>query len=129
MRTAPFVLTLVLACSSTGPDQSAVWGSNDAALTITESDATLRILASGGCYGSYGVIDHLVPSGSSSASGTYGQLTGVAPGHVDYPAQYTITVVGGEMTLSIGIPALQQTLGPFQLRQGVVRSWPACMYP
>lgn len=130
MRAISFVFVVgLVGCSSTAPDQSGVWGSNDAGLTIAESGATLQILASGGCYGSYGVIDHLVPSGSSSASGTYVQLTGVAPGHVDYPAQYTVTVVGREMTVSLVVPATQQTLGPFRLTQGVVRSWPACAYP
>lgn len=130
MRTASLVFALALgACTSTAPDQSSVWGSNDAGLTIAESGATLQILASGGCYGSYGVIDHLVPSGSSSLSGTYTQLTGVAPGHVEYAAEYAVTVVGREMTVSIGVAALQQILGPFKLTQGVARTWPACAYP
>ena len=37
MRTTSVVFAIILvACSSTAPDQSAVWGSNDAGLTIAE---------------------------------------------------------------------------------------------
>jgi hypothetical protein len=120
---------LVIACESTAPDLAGVWGSSQASLTIEESSATLRILASGGCYGSYGEIDQAIPSGAFSLAGTYIQLTGVAPGSVRYPAQFAGTVAGRHMTLSVTIPALQQTLGPFNLTSGVAMTWPACLYP
>ena len=127
---ATFVLTLSNAgCASTGPDQRAEWGSSQVSLTIAESTTTLQILASGGCDGSYGEIDQPISSGTFSVTGTYTQLTGVYPGSVQYPAQYSGAIAGRHMTLTISVPALQQTLGPFSLTQGVAKTWPACLYP
>jgi hypothetical protein len=37
--------------------------------------------------------------------------------------------VGNAMTLSISVPGLQQTIGPFQLTAGVPSAWSACLYP
>ncbi len=125
---AAFTLSLT-GCGSTGPGSSQVWGSDQAGLAVSETGATIQILASGGCYGSYGEIDHPIPSGSFSLSGTYTQLTGVAPGHMQYAAQYAGSVSGGHMTLTITLPTLQQVAGPFNLTQGVSRVWPACMFP
>ena len=127
-RSAISLLTLSLACASTGPDQL-VWGSDQVSLAIAESSATLKILASGGCYGSFGEIAQPIPSGSFSLTGTYTQLTGVYPGSVQYTAQYVGAVAGRHMTLTISIPSLQQTLGPFSLTQGVAKTWTACLYP
>ena len=127
--TATCMLTLSIgACGSTGPNQLG-WGSNEVSLTIAESSATLQILASGGCYGSYGEIDRAIPQGSFTLMGTYTQLTGVYPGSIQYTAQYVGAVAGRHMTLTINIPDLQQTLGPFSLTYGVVKTWPACLYP
>jgi hypothetical protein len=119
----------IAACSSTEPDRSTAWGSDQASLTIAAGSATLQVVASGGCYGSYGEITQPVLSSSFTLSGTYTQLMGVFPGFVQYPAEFSGTILRGRMTLSLTIPALQQTLGPFQLTQGVVKSWPACLYP
>jgi hypothetical protein len=127
---ATFVLTLSsAACASTGPDQGAVWGSSQVSLTTTEATATLEILASGGCYGSYGEIFQPIRSLTFSLTGTYTQLTGVYPGSVQYPAQYDGAIAGRHMTLTISVPALHQTLGPFSLTHGVAQAWPACLYP
>jgi hypothetical protein len=125
-----FLLAPMMAsCASTGPDHSSSWGSTEASLTVAASTATVQILASGGCYGSYGEIDQPFPSGPFTLSGTYTQLMGAYPGSVQYPAQYTGTVSGSHMTLSITISALQQTIGPFSLTQGVATTWQPCMYP
>ena len=129
---ASLVLSLTsVACSPTAPDQPA-WGSDQASLTIDQNKATLQIVASGGCYGSYGEIergngDRL--SGSFALSGTYTELTGVYPGSRQYAAEYTGTVAGNQMTLSVNVPALQRVLGPFSLTAGVEKTWPACRYP
>jgi len=120
---------LAAACSSTGPDQSGVWGSDQASLRISATGATLNILASGGCYGSYGEISQPILSTSFTLSGSFTQLMGVYPGHADYPAQFTGGLSRGILTLSVRIPALQQTLGPYALMPGVTTSWPACLYP
>ena len=116
------------ACAPTTPDRPATWGSDQASLSIAENKATVQILASGGCYGAYGDIDH-VPSGSFALSGTYTQLMGAYPGSIQYTAEYTATVVGNVMTLSITVPELQQTIGPFGLTAGVTSAWSACRYP
>ena len=124
------VLTLAMAaCVSTAPDQPSVWSSNEASLSVAQNHTTVQILASGGCYGSYGTIEQPIPSGSFSLSGTYTQLTGVYPGSVQYPAQFSGAVSGPFLTLSINVPALQRTLGPYSLRFGVTKSWSACLYP
>jgi hypothetical protein len=122
-------LAAVWACSSNSPDQAGVWGSDQATLTMADTGATLRILASGGCYGSYGEFGRRLPAGAFSIAGTYTQLIGAYPGKVQYPAQFAGTFSGARISLSVTVPDLQQTFGPYQLAQGVTQQWPACAYP
>lgn len=96
---------------------------------MADNGATVQVLASGGCYGSYGAIDHPIPAGAFTLSGTFTQLMGAFPGFVRYPAEYTGTVTGSTMTLTINVPTEPLTLGPFQLTAGVTTSWSACLYP
>jgi hypothetical protein len=119
-----------VACSPAAPDQTRQWGSDRASLTIDQNNATLHILASGGCYGTYGEFeDGGKLSGTFALSGAYTELTGVFPGKRQYPAEFTGTVAKNQMTLSVSVPALQRTLGPFSLTAGVEMTWPACAYP
>jgi hypothetical protein len=111
------------------PDQPGVWGSDQASLTIADSTASVHILASGGCYGSYGEIRQRIPVGAFALSGTYTQLIGAYPGTVQYAAQYSGTVVGQQMSLTITVAALQRAFGPYTLGSGVIERWPACAYP
>jgi hypothetical protein len=110
-----------------------VWGSSQASLTIRESGATLKIFALAvppdGCYGSYGDVLQGIPNGSFSLSGIFTQLTGVYPGKIEYPAQFTGVVEGTTMSISISVPSLTQTLGPFVLTSGVTNTWGPCLYP
>ena len=133
MRLRQAIIALVVlgtaACGSTSPDQPDAWGSDRASLTIAGGTATLRILASGGCYGSYGEIDHPIPNGAFALAGTYTQLIGAYPGKLEYPAQFSGSVADDRMTLTVTVPALQQAFGPFTLAHGVTPVWPACMYP
>ena len=133
MRFALVVPTLLAlmgsACGSTAPDRLATWGSDQASLSLAENKATIQILASGGCYGSYGSIDHAVLSAAFTLPGTYTQLIGAYPGSIQYAAEYTGTIAGNVMTLSISVPALQETIGPFHLTAGVTSAWSACLYP
>ena len=133
LQTAPIKLALVVALMNTGcftdPGPSADWGSDQASLQMTESGANIQFLAPGGCYGSFGVVDHPIPAGTFTLTGTFTQLMGVFPGYVQYPAEYTGTVTGGTMMLSVNVPAGASTLGPFQLTAGVTKSWSACLYP
>lgn len=116
-------------CASTAPDEGSVWGSDQASLTISGDGATLQILASGGCFGSYGAIAQPIPGGTFNVSGTYTQLMGVYPGKAEYPAQFSGVVSGRQMTITATVPALQQSFGPFRLTQGDRRNWAACLYP
>jgi hypothetical protein len=104
------------------------WGSGAASLSVTASGATIRIRA-GECYGSYGVVGAPVPAGSFSLSGTFTQLMGAYPGKIDYAAQFTGATQGQTMTLTITVPALERTVGPFSLVHGVTTTWPQCLYP
>lgn len=116
------------ACSSTAPDEPGSWGSDQVALTITNGVTTLEILA-GGCYGSYGELDQPIPSGTFLVSGRYTQLTGVFPGKVVYSATYSGVRTDRQMTITIVVPALQTSFGPFLLTRGVDNRWGACRYP
>ncbi len=117
------------ACSATAPRQPQVWGSDQANLNITNANATLLIQASGGCYGSYGNFDGPLPSGTFSVAGTYTQLIGAYPGAVQHAAQFSGTVQGHELSITVTVPDAQQTIGPFTLARGVDTVWPACNYP
>ena len=126
---ASLVCTLMSsACAPTTPESPTSWGSDQASLSIADNKATVQILASDGCYGAYGDLDQ-VPDGTFALSGTYTQLMGAYPGSIQYTAEYTGTIVGNVMTLSISVPALQQTIGPFRLTAGVTSTWSACLYP
>jgi hypothetical protein len=106
-----------------------MWGSDQANLTIAGTSATLVILASGGCYGSYGEFAQALPSGAFSIPGTYTQLIGAYPGKVQYTAQFSGTVTHKQIALTVTVPALQRAFGPFALARGVTEEWPACLYP
>jgi hypothetical protein len=120
---------IVVAPRSDGFLQPGVWGSEKASLTITKPGATLDILASGGCFGSYGEMTQPIPNGLFSIAGTYTQLMGAYPGKVQYTAHYSGVVEGNRMSLTITVPALQQAFGPFKLTDGVNNAWSPCLYP
>jgi hypothetical protein len=130
VRTLLTVLLLGAAgCSATAPNQADTWGSDQASLTVSSTTATLLLVASGGCYGSYGNLDRPPPSGSFSILGSYTQLIGAYPGKLTYAARFTGAVDGRQISLSVTVPTLHLTLGPFALTQGVTAMWPACAYP
>ena len=135
IQTTPIGLAAVLvsalfstACS-TDPAQATDWGSDQVSLQMTGSEARVEFLASGGCYGSFGVIDHPIPAGTFTLSGTFTQLMGAFPGFVQYPAEFTGTLAGNRLTISVNVPTQSLTLGPYQLAAGVTQSWSACLYP
>jgi len=105
------------------------WGSGLASLATTNSGATLQILASGGCYGSYGNIGAPIPRGPFALAGTYTQLIGAYPGMIQYDASFSGSVAGNQMTITVVVPALQESFGPFDLTYGVQTSWQPCLYP
>lgn len=113
--------------------QPGVWGSENAGLTVTKGSAALDILSStlpeGGCFGSYGEMTQPIPNGAFSIAGTYTQLIGAYPGKIQYAAQYSGLVAGNTLSITITVPALEQTFGPFRLTHGVNNAWSPCMYP
>ena len=124
----PFVL-LCVACGAIEPVPPTTWGSDQASLVIVGNKATVQVLASGGCYGSWGEINEAIPSGAFTLSGTYTQLTGVYPGRVQHAAVYSGSLAGNTMLLTIVVPTQQWTIGPFHLTAGVASSWSPCLYP
>jgi hypothetical protein len=108
---------------------STAWGSDAADLAVRADGSTLRLLASGGCVGSY--VDAAVPITSLSFDlpGTFTQLTGVFPGRVTHTAQITRTLRGTLMRLTVAVPSLSRVIGPLDLTRGVSHNWPNCQYP
>jgi hypothetical protein len=134
MRSTSFLNLLLALCAagcSTQPNGSlkGVWASDQVSLTVTDSGANLQLLASGGCFGSYGQIPEAISEGQFSTTGTYTQLIGAYPGKVDYPAQYSGRVNGPDLVLTISVPTLPLTIGPVHLTAGRMRQWSACRYP
>jgi hypothetical protein len=127
-------LAAVAACSddSTGADRLARrgrWGSLQAILTTTDASALLEIDA-GGCIGSYGEIPQALPAGTFHLQGTHTQLMGVYPGMVVHPAEFSGTAVDDVVTVTITVPATQQTLGPFTVAYGLASTArERCLYP
>jgi hypothetical protein len=125
------LIGIPLACSNglpTSAVQRGMWGSDKASITIKDSGATLQILHDN-CYGAYGQIDQPIVTGRFDLSGTYTQLMGVYPGKMEYPAQYSGTVAGNQMSLTVTVAALQVTFGPFTLTYGMNNTWTPCFYP
>jgi hypothetical protein len=120
---------IVVPPRSNGFVQPGIWGSEKASLTITKDGATLEILASGGCSGSYGEMTQAITNGPFSIAGTFTQLMGAYPGKVVYAAQFLGVVEGNRMSIAIAVPALPQTFGPFPLMEGVNNVWSRCLYP
>jgi hypothetical protein len=127
---------LTLGCSDPPPTmvaeettQERTWVSDQASLTITADSATLRVLASGDCVGSYGQVGGPIPAHHFSLPGSYTQLIGAYPGRIDYAAHYEGQWDGNRLTLTVTVAALQQPVGPFHLTSGLKPAWPQCLYP
>jgi len=123
---------LGLGCATTDlsePLGGSVWGSDAADLAVEADGATLRLLASGGCVGSY--VDAAIPLTSLSFDlpGTFTQLTGAYPGRTTYPAQVAGTFRGDIMRVTVSVPSLSRVIGPLDLTRGVSHNWSACLYP
>lgn len=106
-----------------------VWGSDDANLVIAQDGATIQILSSGNCYGVYGEIRRSIPEGRFDLPGIHTQLIGAYPGMISYAAQYSGIVQGGRMSMTVFVPELGKTFGPFLLVSGIHHSWSRCLYP
>ena len=105
------------------------WGSSTASLVVSDTGANLKILAFGSCFGSYGAVSLPISTPLFDRPGSYTQLTGFYPGHVDYPAEFSGVVSGSQMSITVSVAALGQTFGPFSLTRGVGNAWTPCLYP
>lgn len=109
------------------------WGSAEASLSVGPAGAKLEILSlnlpTGACFGMTGEIGQKIPGGQFSLPGIFTQLIGAYPGRIDYAAQYSGVVAGNTMSLTVMIPALELTFGPYVLVRGVTNSWTPCLYP
>jgi hypothetical protein len=122
---------LVLACGdgSTSPGQPQVWGSDEANLSVQNSAWTLRIFNSGSCYGYFGDITQAVPAGQFDLSGTLTEFINIPPGQRRYAAQFAGTASGALLTITVTVPALQKSFGPYVLTRGVSSTKGQCFYP
>src|SRR4029079_6742345 len=102
--------------------------SSDARLEVAATGAVLQIRA-GNCYGSFGTIPSRMPSGEFTIDGMFTQLTGVAPGHTDYSATFTGNATDNRITITMNVPTLSNTIGPFTLTYGPSNALTACLYP
>ena len=135
MRAPSVVLSLTLgaalACSNPLPPESlrGTWVSDSASLTVTDTSATLLLLTSGGCFGSYGQVAQAIFSDRFTLPGTFIQLIGAYPGKLEYAAQFAGQVDGPNLRLTIDVPTLPLALGPLRLTSGVSPGWSPCEYP
>jgi len=112
-----------------GPLANSIWGSSVANLTVGPNTSTLRLLASGGCVGSWVNVVSPAVSASFDVAGTYTQLIGAYPGMLTYPARITGSARGTRLTLTVMVPALQLVIDELDLTRGVSHNWPNCLYP
>ncbi len=110
-----------------------IWGSAEASLAVGPAGAKLEILSlnlpTGACFGMTGEIGQKISGGQFSLPGIFTQLIGAYPGRIDYAAQYSGVVAGNTISLTVTIPALELTFGPYVLVRGVTNSWTPCLYP
>lgn len=127
-------LATVAACSDDSPAADPLakrgrWGSTQAILTTTDASALLEIDA-GGCIGSFGEIPQPIPAGTFRLQGTHTQLMGVYPGMVVHSAEFSGAAMDNVVTVTIAVPATQQTLGPFAVTYGLAASArERCLFP
>ena len=115
------VMLAAVACDTTAPDPVALggtWGGDHAALTITDSRASIEF----DCAHGELTVPIALTRGSFDVTGHYIQEHG-GPIRSDeiidrQPARYTGTVAGRTMTLRVSLAASAQDLGTFTLTQG-----------
>lgn len=127
-----FAVSCAVSCGGTdvgAPAPGSVWSSDDAALTVTGTGAELRLLAPGGCVGSYVNITGPFLSLAINSDATFTQLIGAYPGHVTYAAQVSGSFRDNMLRLTVTVPEASRVIGPLDLVRGVRHDWPNCLYP
>jgi hypothetical protein len=131
-RLAAAVFCLGLGCGSPVASEqigNSVWGSDAADLTVRPDSSTLRLLASGGCVGSYVEVGVPMSSPAFDLTGTFTQLIGAYPGRLTYAAHVTGTLTGDHLHVTVTVPSLTTVIGPFDLTRGASHNWMNCLYP
>ena len=113
-----FSLALAIGCSSpTAPSVLGSWGGTEASLTLARSGGALSYACGAGTIDS---TWRLTPGGEFTGSGQHFFGGGPMPvqGRPPHPARYTGLVDGDQLTLTVTLTDLIQTLGPFHLVRG-----------
>jgi hypothetical protein len=117
-RFAPCLVAVALACSDpTAPSPTGSWGGPEVSLALTEAGGALTYLCGAG------TIDpgwRVNGEGRFAGAGQHFFGGGPIPpeGRPPYQALYTGRFRGDRLDLSITLPELQQTLGPYALVRG-----------
>ena len=112
------LLPLALACSSpTAPDVLGSWGGTEASLVLTSSGGAISYACGSGTIDSGWTLSR---TGQFVASGQHFFGGGPVPpqGRPPHPARYMGQVQGDDLTLTVTLTDLNQTLGPFHLVRG-----------
>ena len=104
------------------------WGGTDANLLVREDGGTLQLFCA---FGSVDQPFRTDAMGRFHAAGTYTRQMGAVPpgGIPKYAGRYSGVVHGTTMTLTISVPELNQTLGPYSLTYGVKTDLLLCEVP
>jgi len=119
MRISTLVLLpMALACvSPTAPDALGTWGGQDASLVLTMSGGQVSYACGSGTIDSAWTLSR---AGQFVGSGQHFFGGGPVPpqGRSPHPARYIGQVQGDQLTLTVTLTDLSQTLGPFHLVRG-----------
>lgn len=113
-----FLLPLALGCSSpAAPDVLGSWGGMEASLVLTASGGTVSYACGAGTIDSAWALSQF---GQFSGTGLHFFGGGPVPpeGHPPHPARYSGVVKGDDLTLTVTLTDLNQSLGPFHLVRG-----------
>jgi hypothetical protein len=120
-RLAPCLMAAALACSdTTAPSPAGAWGGPEVSLLLSDTGGTLSYLCGAGTINGGWTVSR---GGEFAGVGQHFFGGGPIPpeGRPPHEALYTGRLQGDRLRLSIALPALQQTLGPYTL----VRDGPA----
>lgn len=110
------------------PVQQGIWGGTDASLLVRGDGGTFQLFCA---FGSVDQPFRTDSMGRFHAAGTYTrQMGAVPPGGIPmYSGRYSGVVHGTTMSLTVFVPELGQTLGPYSLTYGVNSNLTICMVP
>jgi len=126
-RLATIAAVLIMACNDpTAPDVIGKWGGPGADLRLTLSGGTVEYACGSGTIDSAWT---LTTDGHWNAAGQHFTGGGPVPpgGGPAHPAQYAGRVRGSQLTFTVTLTDLGDTLGPFVLERGKTVSLQLCL--